>query len=331
VHERYAKVALCLTRHDLIFGEPRRTLVTQLGLPNIISTDAWIFREPIDLRFSAYYSQGQIFCDQFFNHDLIESGYRLFNPCLDCVIMHQEEDVKDLQYYSNAAKGSQAQQSVVEHWRRSARYTTGCYYGIAHTSSKALADGYDPAPLLVSKTGRRLMVTFPPNVFAGGAASAAPRYIELASSWDFDLYLLTHTTTEHSELEGLLSRCGGSRAYVFQAENPESVACALMRGLDSHFPNAWLVGHQTHVSADELPTFDTVFVFHDSSPNQGAGLEEAARRLIWTSRLGERTASFLAKCLMHHQPLAVGWASTPEESIRRRAEYNGTFHGKDDT
>lgn len=324
--ERRAETILCLTRYDLVDGSPKLTLRTQLDLPNTISADAWVFASRVELQFQAYYSLGQMFCDQFFNHDLIESGIRLYNPCLDCVVLHHEADIKGLEYYRAETSRSASQERLKEHWRRSVAQASGQYYGVVHVTSRSLIGGYDPEPMVVSEKRRKLFVAPHHTLTPGQLRDAAEHCVGLAKQWARDLYLLCASDVQHAHLEMVLTELNYPHAYAIRVRSAAGVACSLLLGLDKHYTNVVLVGQQATMKREEQPDFDTIFV--SFAPALLTSTNTGQYRFVRASDLGSHTARFLSACLADNQPLIVGWGRTFQEAKNRDAEW---FRGKDIT
>jgi glycosyltransferase involved in cell wall biosynthesis len=85
---------LVLSRWNILPG-PRLHLIRDLfNRPNYLSADAWIFETPMEVDFTCDYELGTMFCDSFLNARLIESGRKVYNPCIDVQACHLHKNWK---------------------------------------------------------------------------------------------------------------------------------------------------------------------------------------------------------------------------------------------
>lgn len=57
------------------------------------SQDTWIFQTPFAITFRCDFELGMFHCDSFLNYHLLNSGFKVYNPCKDiqCCHLHQSE------------------------------------------------------------------------------------------------------------------------------------------------------------------------------------------------------------------------------------------------
>ncbi len=140
-----APVVFALARHEQSGEKPSIDLYEEAGLPNYISADAWVFRTPVRLTRELFYCPGQMNCDMFLAHDLISSGYALFNPCLDVTILHCEP-AKDDAFYKGKNKETSVLNLLDRHMSQNGIDPFN-YYRIPWVSTQWLKAGYRPRPL----------------------------------------------------------------------------------------------------------------------------------------------------------------------------------------
>jgi len=63
-------------------------ILNQQGIANTFSADMWAFCSPRQYKFKCDYDIGSFHCDSFMNYHISESGYQLYNPCLDINLFH---------------------------------------------------------------------------------------------------------------------------------------------------------------------------------------------------------------------------------------------------
>lgn len=211
---KYKRLALCLTRYDLINGAAAKTLVDYQGLPNIMSSDCWVFDRPIEIDRDLYYSLGQMFCDKYLCHDLVVSGYEVFNPCLDCIVLHHEIDVKGHNYYQDLIEAESTQDSLKRHWRTSVT-NSGCYFGVPHVSSSALIHGYEPKAISRRTNRKRIFVNALFSAEDGFSLdSYVTHFLNGNEDVDTDVFFLVSDSAEQDRLIGILSNICYRAAYV---------------------------------------------------------------------------------------------------------------------
>ncbi|WP_103332929.1 hypothetical protein [Pseudotabrizicola formosa] len=147
-------VVFALTRHDRENGRPTITLYDSNGLPNTLSADAWAFCQPLQVTRALFYSPGQMNCDMLLTHDLIGSGFRVFNPCLD-IVLHHHEPGKDDAFYRAKNKEGQVQDLLERHVSLNA-VSPWNYFGSPWVKTRWLTAGYRPNPASTS-TGKILV------------------------------------------------------------------------------------------------------------------------------------------------------------------------------
>ena len=139
------EVVFALARHEQSDEVQRIELFEAAGVPNYLSADAWVFRRPVDLKPELFYCPGQTNCYMFLAHDLITSGYTLFNPCLDVTIQHHEP-TKDDAFYKEKNKEEGARNLLERHMMQNGIDSFN-YYRIPWVSTEWLKAGYRPRPL----------------------------------------------------------------------------------------------------------------------------------------------------------------------------------------
>jgi len=137
-------VVFALARHEDRDDGPTITLYDANGLPNTLSADLWAWTRPIHLTRELFYSPGQMNCDMLLTHDLIGSGCRVFNPCLDIMIRHHEPE-KDDAFYREKNAEQKTQDLLSRHAELNAVHPWN-YYGNPWVRTDWLCAGYRPAP-----------------------------------------------------------------------------------------------------------------------------------------------------------------------------------------
>ncbi|TGD63281.1 hypothetical protein EYC08_13360 [Tabrizicola sp. WMC-M-20] len=150
-------VVFALARHDTDAGGLAITLYDSNGLPNTISADAWAFCQPLRLTRELFYSPGQMNCDMLLTHDLLGSGCKVFNPCLDVVLQHHEPS-KDDAFYRKKNNETQVQDLLERHVSLNA-VSPWNYFGNPWVRTGWLTAGYRPAP--ASTSAGKILVCVP--------------------------------------------------------------------------------------------------------------------------------------------------------------------------
>jgi len=93
---------LVLSRKEIVTEtqEDDGFIMSQFGLPNTFSADVWIYQSPLQFQFRADFGIGTFHCDSFLNYHIGNSGYKLFNPCLDLQSFH----IHDAKFNSSGEK-----------------------------------------------------------------------------------------------------------------------------------------------------------------------------------------------------------------------------------
>lgn len=74
-----------------------KPITNSQDLPNFLSADAWLFRSPVKRPFFADYKLGTMYSDSFLNTNLIGSGIKALNPCLEIKACHLQRGVSESQ------------------------------------------------------------------------------------------------------------------------------------------------------------------------------------------------------------------------------------------
>ncbi|MEZ5558731.1 MAG: hypothetical protein R3E86_09360 [Pseudomonadales bacterium] len=322
-------VALCLTRHDLVRGEPKITLRTQLDLPNSMSADAWFFAQPLELKQAPFYSLGQMFCDQFFNFDLISHGFEVFNPCLDCQIIHHEPELKELSYYAAETQTDRAQEAIKRHWRESVRHGAGHYFGIAHCEASALRRGYRPAPQIISEKGTRILAVYPGGLTPEHLRESIFHLQSAAERQGHDLYVISSDEACLREAREQLDGGTYNRTYVVDVQSPSRLVAALLEGREKHYTNAIIISGTTRPDVFDTQSFSNIVAVISEQATPGnppvdlgqpvpARDSEEQYRLIQLHEPSESVVRVLTQAITGGAKLVVHWARD-YTTLRNRA------------
>jgi len=250
--------ALALTRYDRLKNDYAITLQTEMGLPNLISADVWVFDQPVSVVNDMYYLQGQMNCDKFFTYDLSASGYAVFNPCLDIRALHHEAVIKDNNFYRAANSEEEALEQLREHWRRSVTKGEG-YSGIVRVKSTDLLAGYLPAPLKWARSNK-FYLCIPKCIELSGIESILVEAKRLSEEYSFDVCLLYERESMREDLTDWLISAGGSRFAPLKVESLDFVMDKLLSGRSEGLDEALLVNAPEIWNSGVLEYAPAVFV-----------------------------------------------------------------------
>jgi len=137
---------LTITRRDKEGDGFDLLLKDRIGLPNFLSSDCWVFEPPQILHDVDFFSMGQMNCDSILAYDWAESGKFLLNPCLDVSLLHQENCVKDDNFYREENKKETTQDLLSWHWAKRCNHPYRIY-GVTWNCIDWIEKGYMPAPI----------------------------------------------------------------------------------------------------------------------------------------------------------------------------------------
>lgn len=249
-------VVLALARHETEGGELRIDLYDGVGMPNTLSADCWVFKHPIQVRRELFYAPGQMNCDMFLAADLSDSGYRLFNPCLDIVLKHHEPS-KDDAFYKEKLGETGVQELLWRHAKQNG-IDPWNYFGVPWIKIAWLRLGYRPA--LLSSHRRRLMLAVP----AGSEArigTEIERILALGEAHQYELQILSDGDLDLlvSANAAVLSR----RPQIVvsgTAANLSDTRAAFLQGKQYSFRTLAFVGDLSHLTPGILAEAEGVFV-----------------------------------------------------------------------
>jgi len=249
-------VVLALSRHETEGGSPQIDLYDGSGLPNFLSADCWVFQTPIKVTRELFYAPGQMNCDMFLAHDLISSGYRLFNPCLDIVLMHHES-AKDDTFYREKL-GEEAVQNLLERHAGQNSIVPFNYVGVPWVKIDWLRAGYRPGP--ASPHGRRLMLVVP----AGREAEFSeqiPRLKTLVSEHDLEVHVICDGSLDQLVAENASELAEQPRIIlVAPRDGFESVQRSYLQGQQYSFERLAFVGELSRLTPQVLAEAEGFFV-----------------------------------------------------------------------
>lgn len=252
------QVAVCLTRMDLIDGVPKRMLVDTLALPNMLSADMWLFNKPISLEGTLSYSTGQMFCDKFFNHDIVVSNYELFNLCVDVEIVHYEADVKTLEYYQEQSSMKNSRLAINKHWGESVDPAIG-YYEIPPISSEVFNTGYRPRPLPANDREQRFYVTMKCGVLnEDDLIRVVSLLVLLTECFDRPIIFVVHSAFDQRRILQVLALIHNDRTVVLLQEKPELLSFFLLGGKNRGKGDVICLNSLEAVNSKFLKRFKTV-------------------------------------------------------------------------
>lgn len=260
VSRNQKKVAFSVTRYDRHKEGVEITLKSGMGLPNVLSSDAWVFNSKIECTKDLYYSLGQMYCDKFINHDLIESGYKLYNPCLDCKIIHNEDDVKDASYYKTLGGSQSAAESIKKHWQLSVK-KGGNYYGLCRQRSTSMSAGYLPEPVKFLSSRKRLFV------FLSDEQSEINKYLNvlenqltLTPGHDLDVFFVVESNEQHVFIETKLAELRiNTNIYNYFVDSIDDVIGNLFDGVHDTYESIGYTKCWDYISSDFIDLSGTVF------------------------------------------------------------------------
>lgn len=249
-------VVLALTRHEADGVQPRITLYDGCGLPNFLSADCWVYQQPILVTRELFYAPGEMNCDMFLAHDLINAGCRLFNPCLDIVLRHHEA-AKDDAFYATKVSEESVQTMLWKHVVQN-NVDPFNYFGIPWTRSTWVRQGYRPRPL--STNGRRLMLCVPAGE-EEGLGRQLEKLAEMGCAHGFELQIVCDGDLDrlvHSNITQLV------RLPEIVVSRPKESLASLRRGMlagtQYMFKSLAFLGCLSHVTPALLAIADGVLV-----------------------------------------------------------------------
>jgi hypothetical protein len=232
---------LALTRHEFETGAPVMSLYDgDNGLPNTISADLWAFARPLTVTRDLFYSPGQMNCDTMLAHDLISTGHRLFNPCLDVRILHHEGG-----------------ENIAIHTEETPAQP-GNYYGVPWVSSSWLRLGYRPKPHSV--TGRRLIVSVPEaaETRLGGVIDDLAR---LSDRYGLEVQILTEGDPDALVRRHAAALAAAPRLWLARpAHGIIPLRQAFLRGAQYSFQRIAFVSDPARIDDALMKASDSVFV-----------------------------------------------------------------------
>lgn len=248
---------LALTRHEFETGAPVMSLYEgDNGLPNTISADLWAFARPLTVTRDLFYSPGQMNCDMMLAHDLISTGHRLFNPCLDVVILHHEA-AKDVDFYVGQ-NAKQSTQDVMERHALKNEITPWNYYGVPWVRSSWLRCGYLPAP--VTTNGRRLVVAVSDCTLTRLDTLIAD-LVSISKTHDLEVQVLTECDPDPIVLRHLSTLASAPRlCFARPRHGLAAVRRAYLRGAQYSFLRLAFVSDLARVDRSLMTVVDAVFV-----------------------------------------------------------------------
>lgn len=248
---------LALTRHESETGVPVLDLYQgENGLPNTISADLWAFARPLSVARELFYCPGQMNCDMLLAHDLITTGHRLFNPCLDVFIMHHE-GAKDAAVYDEQNRKGSSQDLPNRQTAQNAIHPRN-HYAVPWTRSDWLRLGYRPAP--DSTNGRRLILALP-KAAESRLGALIPDLARLSNHHDLEVQVLTEGAPDplirlHADALAAAPRLRLTRP----ARGLAAVRQAFLRGQQSRFERLAFVSDPARIDEALMSAADCVFV-----------------------------------------------------------------------
>lgn len=256
LNARNEPVVLSLTRHEAQDGRFWIGLYDLHGLPNTISADAWIFQRQINTDRDLFYKPGQMNCDMMFAYDLLMSGYRLYNPCIDIIIIHHEEAKSEL-FYKEKNLETETQNRLERHafinnvdpWN---------YYGIPWVRSEWLRIGYKP--FANSTHGRRLILAMPQGT-ENRLAKLIPLLVRLVDVYDWEVQVLCECNLDQLVAEHAADVAAYPKIYFTQPEHSiEVTRRSFLKGNEKNFWRLTFVSDMSRVDESLIANSAGIFV-----------------------------------------------------------------------
>jgi len=248
---------VALTRHEFEAGTPVLKLYQDdNGLPMTISADLWAFARPLTVTRDLFYSPGQMNCDMLLAYDLISTGHRLFNPCLDLVVLHHEGAKKQAFYDEQNVKQS-TQDILARHTLQNAVHPWN-YYTVPWTRSDWLRLGYRPAP--GSTNGRRLILSVS-EAAESRLGALIPDLARLSDRYGLEVQILTEGDPDALVRQHAVALATAPRLSLARpAHGIVAVRQAFLRGAQYSFMRLALVSDPARIDDALMAATDAVFV-----------------------------------------------------------------------
>ena len=137
---------LTISRRDKKYTQFGLFLRDNIGIPNFVSADCWVFSPPLTPIDVDYFFMGQINCDLMLTFSLNHAGHFLLNPCVDISVLHHEAEIKNENFYEKENKKTTAIDIINWHWAKNC-IVPYHYYGVIWNRIKWIENGYLPAPI----------------------------------------------------------------------------------------------------------------------------------------------------------------------------------------
>ncbi|WP_448871317.1 glycosyltransferase [Desulfobulbus propionicus] len=256
LNARNTPTVLSLTRHEANNGQIWLGLYDLNGLPNTISADAWIFQKQIHTDRDLFYMPGQMNCDMMLTYDLLNTGYKLFNPCLDITIIHHEP-AKDEIFYKEKNLEVETQKRLEKHAAIN-NVNPWNYYGIPWVHSSWLKMGY--RPFANSTNGRRLILALPHGT-EHRLAEFIPRLVHLTNAYEWEIQILFEGDLNQLVSDHAAAVADHPRIYFTKPERSiETTRRSFLQGNENNFWRLAFISNIARVDETLLANSAGIFV-----------------------------------------------------------------------
>ncbi|MFD1344461.1 hypothetical protein [Litorisediminicola beolgyonensis] len=284
---------LALTRHEFNNNKAELTLYhDENGLPNTISTDLWAFSSPLKVSRNLFYPLSEMNSDMMLIHDLVSSGHRLFNPCLDIIALHHEETKQESFY--NALNARESTKSLLYRHACQNHIDPWNYFGVPWTRSDWLRVGYRPSP---NSTHGRQMLLAVPKVAEVRLASEIADLAVLSQKLDLEIQILTDFDPDMLVRQHATTLAAAPRMWFARPRNGVlNARRAFLEGAQSNFERVAFVSDPARIDETLLAASDAVFVTLHPAPLPQVPPRFGCTLVTSVFRSDRFIAGFLANC-----------------------------------
>lgn len=255
-------VVLALARHETEQGDPRLSLYDANGLPNTLSADMWLFSRPLYVNRELFYCLGQMNCDMLFAYDLTTTGHRVYNPCLDVMILHHEPEKDDAFYREQNSKSSA--QTLIEKHRILNDIRHWNYHGIPWVKVAWMNKGY--LPKHNSTNGARIIVAIE-RVDEFRYREIFKSLSDILSRRDIEIQVLCEGDLDKIAFDNLSILAAHPNIWLAKpCQNISATRRALLRGDQYSFNRLAFVDDLSRIDDAVLAAADGVFVTVRQNP-----------------------------------------------------------------
>ena len=301
-----------LSRHDLLTGQFDDIVRDGLGLPSMVTTDAWVFAHPLCIEKNSTLPENGYSISQRLLSHLVAAGHNLYNPALDCKISYLPTHPTHGEGGMEKSANSHGPSISIEGKSRltlqdSKSMQDGDLLGICPITTSSLSAGYRPRIVAAGKNATNAFIFLDSQI--QDLDGQLQSLLGVARGARRNFFLVVEDHALFRTLLVKLAQLGEPNLFALQAFSNLSVLKRFFRGAGKQLSNFVCVQRFYDLKALDAEQFGAILVILSDSHL----VEGASRQIFHVACLSAKVTDFVASCMFCVPNIIVNWADNTHD------------------